>query len=886
MQNISESLRKQREQILRDNSEEALGRHTSLLEIAVISLYNRMVNQIGVNTEGFRSGGAVIALGAFGRGLVGPHQPIPILYLRTESTAWKDEWMEGISAPLVDAGWTVSSRQAAVESLVEQARDDFPFFLSLLEARYISGSRPLMDQLGKALDASMEGRQDEFLRRLYDSHRARRKRFDDPDAWLEPDLLENPGGLSDIIDIRIACRIAASICNLEDAIFRGYLLREEVDRLQPAEKTYIRLLNILQNLGNERSNALHFADQELIAGKLGYDAPAGFLPVEPFMQNLQRLFHGVSRTTNEFWERLRENRWDGAEAENEPIREIEGGVLVRAGRIVVQPDRYPADAAGVIHLFVLAARHGLEFSNSTRQWIQHHRNTLEASADDAMARQEFLDLIRADTIEIPIVRQFYDWGFFAALIPELASVHGLVQHDAFHAYPVHEHHLRTLVELKRLEAGEYSDREPELTRLARIGEPREENMEEESDAPQLARKGEPLPISLFLAAILHDIGKSAGRNHALHGGGMIPAISRRMGLGPEDADMLQFLVAQHLLLNDSAAMRDLADEEMLTRCARTIRTLERLEILLLLSFADMRATGPKASQKWREIPVLRLYSRLLDLIEKGEPSPGAISERIEHIRAQVGKKVADLMQNSELGAHLADLEPRYLLSTSPAAIARHLRLGWTLLHTEEPIVWEVSVAKNHAEITLVSRDMPALLSRTAGIMALHDMNIIGAQLFTEKNGVAIIVFQCRTPSAAPDWAALKDDMIRLVQGKLALDYRIAAHAAGQNRPAPAAVVRSVPTRILIDNDSSAIYTILEVYTVDRIGLLYTIARTLVDLHVRIFVAKITTKVDQVADVFYIKTMAGGKVTDREQMEEIKNALEFWLTNHDVSSPGA
>jgi [protein-PII] uridylyltransferase len=324
-------------------------------------------------------------------------------------------------------------------------------------------------------------------------------------------------------------------------------------------------------------------------------------------------------------------------------------------------------------------------------------------------------------------------------------------------------------------------------------------------------------------------------------------------------------------------LRDLADEEMLTRCALAISNSERLDLLALLSFADMMATGPKAQMKWRDTPVVVLYDRVSHLLEKGEPSPQAISERIEHIRTQVVKDLGDLMDNAELESYFTQLAPRYLLSMPSGAIARHLRLNWQLQRSEAPFIWEMTAIEGAAEITLMSWDTPGLLTRAAGILTLHDLNIVGAQLFTMNNGVVLLIFQCRFPKRAgwsPQWEAVKLDMRRLMDGKMALDYRIAAHAVcGEYTETP---VRLTPSQILIDNESSAMYTILEVFTIDRVGLLYTISKTLFDLQIRIYVAKITTKVDQVVDVFYIKTHKGEKVIDPEQIEEVKKALCFWL----------
>ncbi len=854
MVSMFESLKKQREQLLNDHGEDHLSRHTSLLEIAIISLYNRLANRL--DTDPFRSSGAVVAIGNFGRGLVGVNQRVPVLFLGREKGVWNEEYIDEVLAPLRDAGWALQTLTGTPGELMEKAADDFSLLVKLIEMRYISGNRQLVDEMDKLLEDHAERHQADLLSMLRHGMAERRSKLDRSEAWLEPDLEGNPGGIAEITTIRAACRITSNIRTFEDAIFRGYLNRQEVEFLQQADKTYNHLLNILQSMDGHSATTLRFEDQETLAGLLGYSGRPGYLPVETFMQSTYQLFHGVSNIAQEFWDRLDEIGSETLYPQEGEAKPLEEGVVMRGRRIFVQPDRYPATAANVVHLFVLAAEHGATFANMTRQWIRHHANVLSAEGPDAALKAELLQLIRSDGPELPALRRFYDLGLFAAIIPEVAAVHGQVQHDAFHLYPVHEHHLRTLRVLKETISGQHEKEEPELTAVARRIED---------------------PICLYLAGLLHDVGKGTGKDHALNGGAMIPAIAHRIGLEPDQSDTIQFLVAQHLLLVDSASLRDLSDEEMLAHCALVVRTPENLDQLLVLSFADMAATGPKALQKYRDTPVLALHEKIYHLLEKGEPSQEAITEKIAQIRAQVEREVSDLMNPSQLEDHFSQLAPRYLLAMSPGSIGRHMRLQWKLQHSEETLVAEFLSGDGHVEITVVSWDTPGLLARTAGILSLHDMNILGAQVFTMNNSMTLLLFQCRLPEGRleeREWEAVQDDMRRLLQGKMALDYRIAAHAA--SRPPTQASMRVSPSRIFIDNESSAKYTILEVYTTDRIGLLYSISRTLLDLQIRIFIAKITTKVDQVADVFYIRTHDGDKVSDPEQVEEIKHALCFWL----------
>ncbi len=849
--NISESLRKQRELIIEESSEQALDRHTSLLEIAVISLYNRLANRFAHGPEAFRAGGAIAAIGSFGRGISSPTQAVPILCLQADDSPIKDSWIEEITEPLVEAGWLVEASQGSVRQIMDLARTDSAFLFKLLDLRYISGNRNLADRLDREIDNCIVENRAFFLNSLRESITARKKLLENARNWLEPDIEQNPGGLSEIRAIRAGCRIESNIRNLEDAIFRGYLTRQEVDLLQSAEKTFCRYMTLLRATSAQAGSKLLFGDQEMLARKLGYGEKSGFLPVEIFMQHVHQLFEGVAEVSREFWERLDEGRSTDAE---QSVTVIEEGMTARSGKIYIQTDRYPATPERLVHLFAVCARSGLGLANVTRQWISHNKNVLDAASGDPSVKDEFLELLRADSPEVPVLRRFYDYGLMTALIPELASVHGLVQHDEFHLYPVQEHHLRTVAELKKTIAGVYSEAEPELTVSA-------------------AELGDPAPM--LLAGLLHDVGKSSGSGHAARGGEMVPAVARRLGLSSRETETVQFLVSQHLLLLDNASLRDLADQEMLSSCTAAVGRKEYLDQLVLLTFADMMATGPHARDKWRDTPVLTLYSNLRGILEKGEPSSRVISERVAMVKKQVETRVSDLLSPGEVETWFSQLAPRYLISISPEEIVKHIQLSRRLQESEGSFIWEVSSGRETAEITFMSYDRPGLLAKSAGILTLHELNIISAQAFTMNNEITLLVFQCRLPEGGTptDWEAMRGDMDRLLKGKLALDYRIAARST--RRPQPKAL-RAAPSKIVIDNASSALYTILEVYTADRIGLLYTITRTLHELQVPISVAKITTKSDQAADAFYIRNEERQKVTDPEQIEEIRRALRFCL----------
>jgi [protein-PII] uridylyltransferase len=176
----------------------------------------------------------------------------------------------------------------------------------------------------------------------------------------------------------------------------------------------------------------------------------------------------------------------------------------------------------------------------------------------------------------------------------------------------------------------------------------------------------------------------------------------------------------------------------------------------------------------------------------------------------------------------------------------------------------------------MSREPLGLLFRVAGILTLHGLDIRQAQTHTRRDGIALQIFEVAVlePDKQISWEQVMADLDKALRGKLALEYRLALHRAEQRRERSRLPMK--PDEVVVDNNSSDRYTIIEVYTSDRPGLLYAITHTLLQLQLQVFLAKISTRVDQVADIFYVRGMDGRRVEDPEQIEEIKQALLFSL----------
>ena len=830
------------------------GRISAMVDVALISLYNRLSNRIDVDSKEIRRSGAILATGEFGRRHLGPFSPITLLFLQTSDAPFEEEaWRKNIVQPLEQAGWDVQFQTATKDEAVKLGLNNFDWLGGILDSRFISGSRTLVDDLRLLLVREIDSNRGwQSIRIFLEEWQERRNGQGDPAFILEPDLEYSAGSLGELNRIRWA----GYLLNGGDALSEmDSLDSDSSSALEKAELFLLRVRNHLQLLRERHETQLQYEAQQQVALSLGYQDQGDFIAVEIMMKELESHFYEVRLVANRFRELLRE--WVlSAEKEKEEVttKKVAPGMWVERGRLMIDSQKLASDGEGLLGLFTQAVHLDVSLGAEAYQWAKSQAHQLPGDLEGTSALRDWLfEIIREESSRIRTLRALYGTGVLAALVPELREVHALVQHDAFHLHPVHEHHLRTFADLKKLFRGEH-----------------------DADFPQVPEWLEGIRDKevLLLAGLIHDVGKSGGRGHASRGGEMSVLIGDRLGLSAEEKELLSFLVANHVLLTDNAARRDIDDEQMLQHCANVIGSVEHLKMLTLHSFADLRATGPQAWEYWQDLPILELYQCLLHRLERGDPDARAVAVRLLSLKREVGELLGDEMTKEELDQHFQQLPSRYLVSATSEEVVNQYRLERQL--EKAVLSWQVEEKESIWELTLMSRQHLGMLARAAGTLTLNQLDIRKAKTHTKKNGVAFQTFEVAAlkPAMEISWEQVMADLEKTLQGRLALDYRLAVLAAKQKRKKEWAPAK--PDEVVVDNHSSDQYTIIEVYTTDRPGLLYSITRTMLDLHLQVFLAKISTRMDQVADIFYVLTQEGQRVEDPEHAEEIKNALLFSL----------
>lgn len=463
------------------------------------------------------------------------------------------------------------------------------------------------------------------------------------------------------------------------------------------------------------------------------------------------------------------------------------------------------------------------------------------------ARETFLSVLRAGGKGRRDLEQMDHAGLLVAALPEWAGIRCLPQRNIYHQSAVDVHSFDVVGALVEL-----FDRGKDLVR-------------------QVADDASADRDLLLVAGLLHDIGKGEGEDHAIRGEELARTALQRMGFADEADEVVLFLVRHHLMLSEAATRRDIGDERLIVELAEKAGSQRRLRMLYLLTVADGIATGPAAWGPWKATLVNRLFTRMTHALELEGLVGGDAALEAASIIDRL-RKALDAHPSPEVDAHLENMPRAWLMGQTFDALVHQSRL---MLGPLEPDELKLdAVAQSEAGIwvaTVVARDRPGLFSKISGSLALHGLNVVGADVYTRSDGVAVEIFRLEAlGDEVQRFERVVSDARKALRGRLSLDVHLSEKRRDYAlRPAKG---KQEPPRIVVDNRSSDFHTVIEVHATDRVGLLYTITRALADLELDIQTAKIATYAEDVVDVFYVRDLEGQKVTDREHVAEIERTI--------------
>ena len=804
---------------------------------------------------------SALAVGGYGRGELAPLSDVDIWFLHPyKITPWGEQVVEYTLYMLWDLGLKVGHAVRSVDECIRRAKRDVTIRTATLESRLVWGDDALYADLRRRFARELMARGGpRFVESKLAERDVRHHRFGDSRYVVEPNIKEGKGGLRDLHTLYWIGKYLFAIDDVAGLVAAGVLSRSELGTFAKAEAFLWTVRWHLHTLSGRAEERLTFDVQPEIGRLLNYSDRPGSLGVERFMKHYFLIAKDVGDLTRIFCSALEESH------KRKPPLALLGrrvrrraitGFTAEGGRLNVRDEgAFRTKPSEMIRLFHVADRHGLDIHPHALRAITRNLKLIDARVRaDSQANRMFVEILCSEHDPETALRRMNEAGVFGRFIPDFGRVVAQMQYDMYHVYTVDEHAIRAIGNIAAMERGERAEAHPLASELVH---------------KVVSRR------ALYLAMLLHDIGKGRGQDHSDVGARIAHKLGPRLAFTEDETEAAAWLVRYHLVMSETAFRRDIGDAKTVADFVALVQSPERLRMLLVLTEADISAVGPGVWNGWKRQLLRELYTAAEEVMLGGLGTEGR-TERIAAAKAALGERLAD-WPGPALAAHLARCGDSYWLSASTEDHARH---AYLMLHAAEAgatlaIDSRVDHFRAVTALTVYAPDRPGLFALIAGAMASVGASIVDAKIFTTTDGMALDTFSVQDAGSGAGALTSEDKLVRL---KRAIERAI----AGEAIPAPALTPRSARARrfaafavepqVSIDNHASDAYTVIEVEGRDRPALLYDLTGALGRFHLSISSAHIATFGERAVDVFYVTRRKGGKITRSDTVKRIRGRL--------------
>ena len=857
----------------------------AILDVLIRSLWDAAKASLSQQAQKEFPQLGIIALGGFGRSELNPHSDIDFMFLHNRQVAagakplpHLSKLIDGILYPLWDIGLKVGHSVRSIEDCVKVANSDMQSKTSLIEARLITGDEELFKKFQKTLVSKcVEGYVQEYISMRLQDQMARRTKFGNSACMQEPNLKNGCGGLRDFQNLLWMSFFKYRTRSLKDLQAHGFIGEVERKQLETAYDFLLRVRTEMHYHTNRAVDVLSKNLQPTVAHNLGYRERSPSKRIEECMRDVythSRNIFLVTRTLEQRMALLPQPRKlagisfrsflpNGKKAAQEPVdgfKFVDGEIVAVSNRVFREQPRR------LMRVFLYAQQRGLRLHPDLAQLIPNQLPLVDrAFLSEEHIRETFLEILSQRGNVAPVLRSMHEVGLLGSYIPEFGKLTCLVQHEFYHQYTADEHTLVCLEQLDRI----WEAKEPPHNHYAPLFQ-------------HLER-----PFLLYLALLLHDVGKADGKgDHSLVGGDLAMRVAKRLVLDGSATHTLRLVIEHPLLMASVSQRRDLDDPEVIHQFAKQVQNPETLALLTLHTFVDAQATSDKLWNGFKDSLLWLLHHKAMQVMTGGTEFMRAEEKQRELLMQEVRRLMPDNLSQEELQAHFASLPPRYFQIHSAKEILDELILAhrfMRLLITEEasalsPVVnWHNEPDRGYNAVKVCTWDRAGLFSKIAGSLSAAGLNILSAQIFTRADGIVVDTFfvnDARTGNlAGPEQRDKFEGVLNKALTEGEVDFPVLIAKQKITRPVYQAYTgERIATRIQLFNDVSETRTLMEIETEDRIGLLYTLSQTLSELNLDISAAKICTEKGAAIDSFYVREIDGAKVLAPERQRAIERKL--------------
>lgn len=790
------------------------------------------------------SGLVLIAVGGYGRGELYPYSDVDVLILMEKSPdPALQEKLESLVQLFWTLGLTIGHSVRTIGECLEESANDITVQTSLLEARYITGSRKLFRKMKELYDAQMNP-QAFFIAKMLET-RQRHVKFGDTPYSLEPNCKESPGGLRDLQVILWTAKAARLGNSWAQLAHRGLLTASEAEQLKKKERAF-KDIRIRLHIQTQRcEDKLLFDVQIPVSKTFEYRKNGQLLDArqasEHMMQQYYRAAHTVVQLNMILLQNMRARLFPKpyqANKINERFNDVNGLIDI------VDENVFLNDPSAILEVFLLLSLRS-DLKNMTARTLRalwHARIHIDKSfRNNPRNHRLFLQILQSPRSVSRALQHMNEMGILGRYLPNFGRIVGQMQHDLFHQYTVDQHILTVVANLHRFSQAEYAHENPFCSQLM---------------------TGFARPWLLYIAALFHDIAKGRGGDHSLLGMEDARQFCEQHGLSAEDTELIVFLVKEHLTLSQVAQKKDLSDPETIRHFADIVKDERHLTALFLLTVADIRGTNPQIWNAWKSKLTEDLFHLTLRVLGGEEIS-------IDHELKLRQKEALATLRLYGLPEHAQDefwkqLDIVYFLRHDASDIAWQTRTLYYRANSSEPIVkCRLSPIGEGLQVTVYMLDRADLFARICGYFDRKNFSILDAKIHTTNHDYALDTFLVTRQGFEKNYR----DIITLVEHELTELLKTTAPLAPPSQARLSRKSRSFPIAPSLDlrPDASGKNFVLSITANDRNGLLYAIAQVFSRYKVNLHTAKIMTLGERIEDVFLI---------DSEMLQHPRVQIQF------------
>jgi len=810
---------------------------------------------------------ALLAVGGFGRGELSPYSDIDILFLYpgngAKDAAQVNDIVQDILYVLWDIGFQVGHATRTMPELVTQANGDLRTKTSLLEARYLCGDEALFAEFEKTFERRcLHGQEREFLEWRVSDQRERHEKAGNTVFLQEPNVKTGCGGLRDYQNLIWIGKVKRGLATMQHFVDAQLVTPSERKQLDRAYDFLLRVRTELHYQQKRSGDILTLRLQGQIADNFHYQHRTILRRMEAFMRDYYEQTSLLYNLGNTLCNRLcgtnRAGRelWSFLPFQSTHREEIDGFALENGVIEAASNTTFSDEPLRLVRVFLLAQQHNAELGPELKLRLRRRLYLVDRRFIYQTAVRDTLLAILSRKGQVGrALRTMHEIGFLGRFFPEFRPLTCLVQHEFFHRYTADEHTLVCIEILDKI----IDATEPPLSKYSPL-------------LQQTAR-----PHILYLAMLLHDTGKSENISHHAEASAVNAVrVARRMRLKGTDLSTLVFLVNHHMTMSETARRKNLDNGETIIEFARIVQKQERLDLLMLLTFADTRGTGSGRSYSdWKDLLLWQLYHQTTRALSGITEFVALAEQARRETQQRILKNLDGQFDPAEIAAHFENLPPGYFESMSEDLIREHIAivhnfLTYQITHDDaslQPVIhWRNFPEQGHSEVTIVSWNRGYHFARVTGSFTACGLTILKADIFTRTDDIAIDTFYVATEKLE----AVTDprdhaDFEKILNQDMGMNpYDFSQTFAGKKKPkTPIYDASEFPTRVSVDQNASRDHTLLDVQTPDYPGLLYRIACAIADTELNLVSARITTEKGAALDTFYLCDKNGKKIESED-----------------------